>query len=191
MDSKDGGENEKKGLDVELSLSEGAGVSGPIYTSKSSSGNSVKPAKAEVDNKIEFEAAFSTKSLLNGHLKLDISAEWDQPYNKKIGDSTLSGNIKLELDDAVKFGNWGGLNPYIQGSAQSNALNDPFKKIQGSLKGGVEMSVELGKGFSLKGDVNVGAQHYLRGADSKDDAKLVVPWEANVNIEYQPSWLSW
>ena len=56
----------------------------------------------------------------------------------------------------------------------------------------MEMSVDLGKSFSLKGDVNVGAQHYLRGsADSKDDAKLVVPWETNVNIEYHPSWLNW
>ena len=88
-----------------LSLSEGAGVSGPIYTSKSSSGNSVEnKAKPEVDNKIEFEAAFSTRSLMSGRLKLDISTEWDQPYNKKIGYSTLSGNIKLELENKFDWG---------------------------------------------------------------------------------------
>ena len=182
MDTKNGDGNEKKGLKVKLTLSQGAGVSGPIYTSKSPWGNRVKKDKPEAANKTEFGAAFSTKHLLDGHLTFGLSFEGDLVTDRKIGDSTLSGNIKVELDDAIKSGVLG-FNPYFQGSVQSS-VNDPLK-VQSSLKAGVEMSVELGSGLGLNVDGNVGVQHYLRGANRKEDASLMLPLEGNVNFEYK------
>jgi hypothetical protein len=181
--SKD--DDDDKPWTVQLSPSVGLGASGPLWTSKSSSGSYVKPDTLEVDKKFEVDVSVPTPLVIgDGHLKLTLAGEYDDPVDKAhAGKPTVQGTFQLQADDALKFGKWGSLSPFVQVSSQWQK-DDKWKQST-VLKGGLELDVNLTKSMKLTADVNSGAQFSGPGNDANNTAKVVVPFEGNLKLQWQ------
>lgn len=178
-------DDDDKPWTVQISPSIGVGAAGPLWTSKSGSGTYVKPDTLEVDKKFEVDVSVPTPLVIgDGHLKLTLAGEYDEPVDKAhAGKPTVQGTFQLQADDALKFGKWGSLSPFAQVSNQWQK-DDKWKQST-VLKGGLELDVNLAKGLKLTADVNSGAQISGPGNDANTTAKVVVPFEGNLKLQWQ------
>ena len=177
-------DDDDKPWTVHITGSMGVGLSGPVWTGKSSTGNSVKAETLEVDTKTEIDVSVPTSLRIGkGHLKLTLAGEYDEPLdNAHLGKPTVQATFQLQADDAIKFGEWGSLSPFAQVSSQWQK-DDKWKQST-VLKGGLELDINLAKGVKLAADVNSGAQFAGPGNDPKTTAKAVVPLEGNLKLQW-------
>ena len=175
-------DKKKEEEDSPWTLNWGFGGSGPLWTSKSSTGKSVKPDKLEVDQKTEVDFSIPTPLALgDGHLKLSIGAEYDVPLdNDHLGKPTIAGNFQLQADDLYKRGPVS-LAPFLKYSPQWQRDGNGWKESN-VLKGGLELDVDLFKGGKLEADVNSGVQLPGPSSDKDTTAKAIVPLEGNLNF---------
>jgi hypothetical protein len=119
-----------------------------------------------------------------GKLKLTLAGEWDKPLDAAhSGKPTVQGTFQLQADDMLKFGQWGTLAPFAQVSSQWTSDDNKMKQST-VLKGGLEMDVNLMKGLKLAADVNSGVQIAGPGNDNATTAKVVVPFEGNLKLQW-------
>jgi hypothetical protein len=180
-----GDDDDDKPWTVQLSASAGVGASGPLWTGKSSSGSYVKPETLEVDKKLELDVSVPTPLVIgDGHLKLTLAGEYDEPVDRAhLGKPTVQATFQLQADDAIKFGKWGSLSPFAQVSSQWQKDDNKWKQST-VLKGGRELDVNLAKDLKLAADVNSGAQLSGPGNDANTTAKVVVPFEGNLKLQW-------
>jgi peptidoglycan hydrolase-like protein with peptidoglycan-binding domain len=166
---------------LELTISDGVGVSGNVWRGKTPVGTQSQGEPLEWDNKVEVEAALPTPLILGkGHLKLSLSGEYDAPIDRfHLGKPGVQGTFQVEADDMLELGDWGTLSPFVQGSLQWQGGKSSYM-----FKAGAELKIDLIKEkLSLTGDINSGRQTFYRGLDPLRDPSVVVPLEGNVKFE--------